>query len=127
VQAVLAALRLSPVMNIMCLPFALVVSTISAAIVFRHVLVTPDGWGRTARGVATGATLPRFARPKPGASTSGSASEGPWTAEHELTVLERRERVLPEVCEADEDAFGARAYKRTGEDVDIEAPDVIKT
>jgi hypothetical protein len=41
-QMVLAALALNPVMNIICLPFALVISTIAATTVFRNVFVLHD-------------------------------------------------------------------------------------
>jgi hypothetical protein len=73
VAAVFAALRRSPVLNIMGLPFALVVSTLSAAVVFRRVLAAPDGWAGP--GAATGASVPRFARPKPAHSSAWTDTE----------------------------------------------------
>jgi hypothetical protein len=71
VEAVFAALQLNPVMNLMCLPLALVVSTIAASTVFRNVFVAHDGWVRgSPNGTDEGrfgnvsANLPRFAKPR---------------------------------------------------------------
>ncbi|KAF5336615.1 hypothetical protein D9611_006458 [Ephemerocybe angulata] len=55
VQMVFAVLQLNPVMNIMCLPFALVVSVIAATTVFRNVFTAFDGF--SSQGSAGPATL----------------------------------------------------------------------
>ncbi|KAG6885875.1 hypothetical protein C0993_008394 [Termitomyces sp. T159_Od127] len=50
VQMVFASLGLNPVMNIMCLPFALVVSVIASTTVFRNVFVTYDSFSSEGTG-----------------------------------------------------------------------------
>jgi hypothetical protein len=47
VQTIFAALSLNPVMNIMCLSFALVASVIAATRVFSHVFIAHDGLAST--------------------------------------------------------------------------------
>lgn len=47
IQSVFAALQLNPVMNILCLPFALVVSVLAATTVFRHVFEAHGAWAYT--------------------------------------------------------------------------------
>ncbi|KAF8646947.1 hypothetical protein AX16_007039 [Volvariella volvacea WC 439] len=67
VQMIMASLALSPVMNIIALPFALVASVIASTTVFRNVFTLYDSWGKdTARGSGntgsvSGPGLPRFA------------------------------------------------------------------
>jgi len=67
VQTVMASLRLNPVMNIIALPFALVVSVIAATTVFRNVFIAHDGFASGSSGgqhgtnsSGTGHSLPRF-------------------------------------------------------------------
>jgi hypothetical protein len=43
IQTIFASMQLNPVMNIMCLPFALVASVIAATTVFRHLYTVHDG------------------------------------------------------------------------------------
>lgn len=65
-QSVVAALQLNPPMNLMFLPFALVVSTIAASTVFRNLLFH-DAPSSASAGFDlsdTGASLPRFAKHK---------------------------------------------------------------
>jgi hypothetical protein len=45
IETIFAAMNLNPVMNIMCLPFALVASVIAATRVFRHLYTINDGLG----------------------------------------------------------------------------------
>ncbi|KAJ2926023.1 hypothetical protein H1R20_g11076, partial [Candolleomyces eurysporus] len=46
IQMIFAALQLNPVMNILCLPFALVVSVIAATTVFRNVFTAYDAFSK---------------------------------------------------------------------------------
>lgn len=50
VQTVMASLGLNPVMNIIALPFALVVSVIAGTTVFRNVFTTYDGFSSETSG-----------------------------------------------------------------------------
>jgi len=79
-QTVMIALRLSPVMNLMCLPFALVASAIAATTVFRRIANSPERLAQQRqesyrrRGVISGASLPVFASPPWKESQQGSAN-----------------------------------------------------
>ncbi|TFK36382.1 hypothetical protein BDQ12DRAFT_248941 [Crucibulum laeve] len=63
VQMIMASLALNPVMNIIALPFALVVSVIASTTVFRNVFIAHDSFFSDASG--------------PGTSASGRTSDGP--------------------------------------------------
>ncbi|KAG6888367.1 hypothetical protein C0992_008669 [Termitomyces sp. T32_za158] len=58
VQMVFAALGLNPVMNIMCLPFALVVSVIASTTVFRNVFITYDSFSSEGNGPSSSNSTP---------------------------------------------------------------------
>jgi hypothetical protein len=136
-------MELSPIMNLMCLPFALLVSAIAATTVFRRILVSPDKWsgitggggkiggGRGGRNgddseVITGASLPRFAKVKRsqqtstmGSSSTRSRSRG---ADHELSTMGGASNTLPPLSEwADEDE-GLDADKQLREDTPTPEP-----
>ncbi|KAF9462713.1 hypothetical protein BDZ94DRAFT_1165280 [Collybia nuda] len=76
VQTVMAALGLNPVMNIIALPFALVVSVIAATTVFRNVFTAFDGFSsesggqNTGSGINSGGALNRMAVGGPRFSSS---------------------------------------------------------
>jgi hypothetical protein len=114
-------------MNLMCLPFALVVSTISATTVFRRVIVAPDAWassGPSSRanprfGSTTGASIPRFARPK--RSRGSEIQTG-----YELSTVGGASNTLPPLSEWDEDgALSDFPTKPTAEDVEARPIDVM--
>lgn len=62
-QTVLAGLQLNPVMNLVAVPFALVVSVIAATTVFRNVFTASDSFSGELRGFA---------------GVTGSADDGPF-------------------------------------------------
>jgi hypothetical protein len=75
----MASLRLNPVMNIIALPFALVVSVIAATTVFRNVFIAHDGFAsgsssgqHGANSSSVGYSLPRF-------FTGGTRSLTSWS------------------------------------------------
>jgi hypothetical protein len=74
------ALRLSPVMNLMCLPFALVTSAIAATTVFRRIANSPERLAQERHesyrrgGAISGASLPVFASPPSKESQQGSVN-----------------------------------------------------
>jgi hypothetical protein len=81
----MASLRLNPVMNIIALPFALVVSVIAATTVFRNVFVTHDGFASGSSNRQYGAdssslghSLPRF--------FTGNARITTWSRGQQRTV-----------------------------------------
>ncbi|KAG6836792.1 hypothetical protein H0H93_003213 [Arthromyces matolae] len=55
---IFAALGLNPVMNIMCLPFALVVSVIAATTVFRNVFLAHDSFSSETTGPTSSSSNP---------------------------------------------------------------------
>jgi len=69
VQTVLVALRLSSIMNLMCVSFALVVSSIAATTVYRRIVRTPERLAKRREeshrraGLIPGVSLPQFAPP----------------------------------------------------------------
>jgi len=85
-QTVLVALKLSPVMNLMCVPFALVASCIAATTVYRRTLRTPDRLAKRREesfrraGLTTGASLPQFA-PPPSKASGGRGEESTFEYE----------------------------------------------
>lgn len=85
-QTVLVALKLSPVMNLMCVPFALVASCIAATTVYRRTLKTPDRLAKRREesfrraGLTTGASLPQFA-PPPSKASGGRGEESTFEYE----------------------------------------------
>jgi hypothetical protein len=114
-------------MNLMCLPFALVVSTISATTVFRRVIVAPDAWASSSPssrvnprlGSTTGASIPRFARPK--RSRGSEIQTG-----YELSTIGGASNTLPPLSEWDEDgALSDLPTKPTAEDEEARPIDVM--
>ncbi|KAG8926127.1 hypothetical protein FRC03_008486 [Tulasnella sp. 419] len=67
-QATMAGLGLNPVMNIICLPFALVVSAIAATRVFRHVFTLYDDFHNSSSGATGSVSANIGSGNKPGTS-----------------------------------------------------------
>jgi hypothetical protein len=57
IQMIFAVLQLNPVMNIMCLPFALVVSVVASTTVFRNVFTSYDAFSKDSSGPTSGSKV----------------------------------------------------------------------
>jgi len=90
IQMIFACLQLSPVMNIIGLPFAHVVSVIACSIVFRNVFMLNDSFYENARAQSsTGATLPRFAK-MGGVGKFSSGATGTTMTEGGISLGDRK-------------------------------------